>query len=173
MCSENIGLLCSRSKSQRRFRFSVKVRVHDNFWTAEPFVTTLDVSMHYYEPQCHAESLICYHESQSHSKGANNQNITVSTESTEVLNQPRCKQSGHVLTVTPTSRSPSTQGEGEGGGRRYSPHKVTNFVNLGNCVNLSIISSNEGRFSCRHNTFLHQAIVFVYGVLPVLAFWII
>ena len=51
-----IGLLCSRSQSQRRFKMLVNVWLDDIFWTAEHFVTRLYMMMQQHEPKCHEEN---------------------------------------------------------------------------------------------------------------------
>lgn len=50
------------------------------------FVTHLGILMHQYdEPECCLKRLICCLQSQGHSEGSFNQNMTVTTVSTEVL----------------------------------------------------------------------------------------
>ena len=47
---EEIGLLCSRSRSQQNFKMSVNVCPDDIFWIAKPFITKLVMMMHHHEP---------------------------------------------------------------------------------------------------------------------------
>ena len=54
-----IGLLCSRSRSQQTFKMSVNVCPNDIFWIAEPFTTKLGMVMHHYEPDCLSKRLVC------------------------------------------------------------------------------------------------------------------
>ena len=49
---EEIGLLCSRSRSQQNIRMSVTVYPDGVFWNAEPYTTKLVTAMHHYEPNC-------------------------------------------------------------------------------------------------------------------------
>ena len=46
-----MGLLCSRSRSQQRFKMSVNVCTDDIFWITEHFVTIFDIVMQYHEPE--------------------------------------------------------------------------------------------------------------------------
>ena len=51
----DIGLLCSRSKSQQNFKICINVCPDGIFWIAEPFTTKLGMVMHHYEPDCLSE----------------------------------------------------------------------------------------------------------------------
>ena len=48
----DIGLLCSRSKSQQHFKMSMNVCPDNIFWIAEPFTTKLGMVIHHYEQNC-------------------------------------------------------------------------------------------------------------------------
>ena len=54
-----IVLICSRSRSQQRFKVVMNVHL-DIFSTAEPFVTILGMVMQHHGPQCHVKRLVCY-----------------------------------------------------------------------------------------------------------------
>ena len=71
-----IGLLCSRSRSQQNFKMSMNVCPDDIFWIAEPFTAKLGMVMHHYEPDCLPKRLVCYLQGQGHSEGSYNQNMT-------------------------------------------------------------------------------------------------
>ena len=45
-----IGLLCSRSRSQQNFEMSMNVYPHDIFWIVDPFNTKFGIVMHHHEP---------------------------------------------------------------------------------------------------------------------------
>ena len=53
-----MGLLRSRSRSQRRLKMSVNDCPDDIFWIKEYFVTKFGMVMQHYEPECHAESFV-------------------------------------------------------------------------------------------------------------------
>ena len=73
-----IGLLHSRSRSQRRVKMSENVCPDDIFWSAEHFVTNLgSVCVHHHELERHAKRLFCYFQDQGHSKVLYDQNMTV------------------------------------------------------------------------------------------------
>ena len=55
-----MGLLCSRSRSQQRFKMLVNVCLDDVFWATEHFVIKLDMRMQHHKPECHAEKLVPY-----------------------------------------------------------------------------------------------------------------
>ena len=80
-----MGLLCSRSRSQWRFKMSVNVCLYDIFWITVHFVTKFGMVMRHYEPECHAEKLVHPVQWQSHSKGLYNQNMTISVVSSKLL----------------------------------------------------------------------------------------
>ena len=61
-----IGLLCSRSRSQQNFKMSMNVCPDDIFWIAEPFTTKLGMVMHHYEPDCLSKRLVCCLQGQGH-----------------------------------------------------------------------------------------------------------
>ena len=48
-------------------------------------MTRLGIVMHRHEPKCHAKRLVCYFQGQGHSQGSYDQNMTVSTISSELL----------------------------------------------------------------------------------------
>ena len=50
-----MGLLRSRSRSQRRLKMSVNVCPDDIFWTTEHF----GMAMQHHEPECHADFCVC------------------------------------------------------------------------------------------------------------------
>ena len=81
-----IRVLRSRLRSQRRFRMSVNVCLNDVFWTTECFVTTLGMLVQHNEPECHAEKIVHCLQCQGYSEGLYNQNMTLSTISSIVLN---------------------------------------------------------------------------------------
>ena len=78
------GLQHSRSRSQQKHR-NVNVHLDDIFLTMEHFVTKPSIVMHHLELECHAKRLVCYFQGQGHSKGSYDQNMTVSTVSSELL----------------------------------------------------------------------------------------
>ena len=55
---EKMGLLRSRSRSQRRFKMSVNVCPDDIFWTTEHFVTKLGVVMQHHKQECSLKNWI-------------------------------------------------------------------------------------------------------------------
>ena len=55
MSCGKIGLLYSKSRSQRRFKMSANICLDDIFWTTKHFVTKLGMVMQQNEPECHAE----------------------------------------------------------------------------------------------------------------------
>ena len=89
MSGEKSGfaLLWSKSSLQERFRISVNVHLDNISSTAEPFVTKFGMvmMMHHHGPECHAKRLVCCFQGQGHSKGSYDQNMTVSTVSSELL----------------------------------------------------------------------------------------
>ena len=80
-----MGLLCSRSRSQRRFKLSVNVCPDDIFWTAEYFVAKPGMVMRHHKPECHVEKLVHCFQCQGHSEGLYNQNMTIFTVSSKLL----------------------------------------------------------------------------------------
>ena len=48
-------------------------------------VTKLGIVMHHNELECHAKKIVRYFQGQGHSKGSYDQNMTVSTVSSELL----------------------------------------------------------------------------------------
>ena len=64
--SENIGLLCSRSMSQRRLKVLVNISL-DILWIAEPFVTKPSMVIHHDKPECQVWKMGCYLQGQGHS----------------------------------------------------------------------------------------------------------
>ena len=58
---------------------------HDISWTTELFLTKLGMEVYYHETMCHAEKLVHYLQCQDHSEGLYNQNMTISTISSELL----------------------------------------------------------------------------------------
>ena len=77
MSYEEIGLLCSRSRSRQNFKMLMNFCPADIFWIAEPFITKLGMVMHHHEPDCLPERLICCLQGQSHSEGSHNKNMTL------------------------------------------------------------------------------------------------
>ena len=57
----------------------------DIFKTAKHLVTILGIVMHHHELGCCAKRLVCYFQGQGYSKGSYDQNMTVSTISSELL----------------------------------------------------------------------------------------
>ena len=55
-----MGLLRSRSRSQRRFEIIVIVCLDDIFWITEHFVTKSGMVMQHHEPECHVGNLFIY-----------------------------------------------------------------------------------------------------------------
>ena len=55
---EKMGLLRSRSRSQRRFKMSVNICLNHIFWATEHFVTKFGIVMQHHEPECHVEKKI-------------------------------------------------------------------------------------------------------------------
>ena len=53
--------------------------------TAQPFLTKLGMVVYYHGVECHAEKLVHYLQFQGHSKGLYNQNMTISTITSELL----------------------------------------------------------------------------------------
>ena len=51
--------------ARRRFKLSFHSCPEGIFWTAEPFVTKLDMMIHHCKPECYAQKLCCY----SHDRG--------------------------------------------------------------------------------------------------------
>ena len=77
-----MGLPCSRSRSQRRFKMSVNVCPDDIFWTTDHFVTKPGTVMQPHKPECPAEKkLVLCVQCQGHSEGLYNKkkNITIFT----------------------------------------------------------------------------------------------
>ena len=70
-------LLCSRSRSQQRFKMLLNV-LDNVFWTTEHFVAKPGMVMQHHKPKCHAEKLIHCVQCQGHSEGLHNQNMTIS-----------------------------------------------------------------------------------------------
>ena len=83
MSSENIGLLCSRSRSQPVLHLSVKVSLDDIFWIVEPFVTKPGMVIRHYKPECHVHKMGRHLQGQSHSNwvGVSYENILLSLRS--------------------------------------------------------------------------------------------
>ena len=69
-CGE-IGLLCSKSRSQQNFKMLMNVCRDDISSTAEPSVTKLGLVHH--GPEYHARRLVCCLQVQGHSEGLYNQ----------------------------------------------------------------------------------------------------
>ena len=57
----------------------------DIFKTAEHFATKLGIVMHHNGLECQIKRFVCYFQGQGHSKGSYEQNMTVSTVSSELL----------------------------------------------------------------------------------------
>ena len=64
---------------------NVNVCPDDIFWTIKHFVFKLGIVIHHYESECHAKRFICYFQGQGHSKSSYDQNMTISTVSSELL----------------------------------------------------------------------------------------
>ena len=62
----DIGLLCSRSRSEQNFKMSMNV-CPDLFLLTEHFTTKLGMLMHQYEPDCLSIRLVCCLQGQGHS----------------------------------------------------------------------------------------------------------
>ena len=63
----------------------VNVCPDDIFRTADYFVTKLGLVMQHHEPECHAENLFHFLQSQGQSAGLYNQNMTISAISSKLL----------------------------------------------------------------------------------------
>ena len=70
MSYEEIGWLCSGSRSQQNFKMSVTVYPAAVFWNAEPFTIKLCMVRHHHKPECLSKRLICCLQGQSHSEGS-------------------------------------------------------------------------------------------------------
>ena len=70
-----VGLLCSRSRSQQNFKLSVNACPDDIFWNAEPFTTKPGMVMHHYQPECSSKRLVCCLQGQGHNYRWYNQNM--------------------------------------------------------------------------------------------------
>ena len=64
---------------------SVNVCPDDIFGITEHFVTKPSMAMQHHKPECHAEKLVHCVQCQGHSKGLNNQNMTISVVSSKLL----------------------------------------------------------------------------------------
>ena len=64
---------------------SVNVCPDDIFYTAKHFVNKLGMVMRHHKAECQAKRLVCCLQGQGHSKGLYDQNMTVSTISSELL----------------------------------------------------------------------------------------
>ena len=62
-----MGLLCFKSRSQRRFKMSVNA-CPDIFWNTEYFGAKFGMVMQHYEPECHAKNLLLLQSSRSRSQ---------------------------------------------------------------------------------------------------------
>ena len=82
---EEIGLLCSGSRSRQNFKMSMTVYPDAVFWNAEPYTTKLGTLMHHHEPNSLSKILVCCLQGQGHSEGLYYQNITLTTISSELL----------------------------------------------------------------------------------------
>ena len=80
-----MGLLCSRSRSQRSFKMLVNVCPDDIFWTTEHFVAKPGMVMQHHKPKCHAEKMVHCVQCQGHSEGLYKQNMTISVVSSKLL----------------------------------------------------------------------------------------
>ena len=81
-----MGLLCSQSRSQQRFKMSVNVCPDDTFWITEHLATKFGMVMQHHEPEsCGHFCCCCYLQGQGHSKGSYHQNMTLSTILSELL----------------------------------------------------------------------------------------
>ena len=92
-----IGLPCSRSRSQQKFKMSVNVCLDDIFsvcpivsaqylvnrWAI--FFTKLGMVVYYHEAMCPVEKLVHYLHCQGHSKGLYDENKTIFTVSSKLL----------------------------------------------------------------------------------------
>ena len=78
-----IALLCSRSRSQERYKIPVNVHLDDISATAEPFVAKLGMVMYHHGPSCVKTGLLSSR-SWSH-RGLIQSNMTVSIISAELL----------------------------------------------------------------------------------------
>ena len=65
-----IAVLWSRSRSQKKFRIPVNVRLHYISSAAEPSVTKLGMVMEHHEPKCPARRLVCCLQVQGHSESS-------------------------------------------------------------------------------------------------------
>ena len=74
--SENIGLLCSRSRSQMMFRISINVCL-DIFWTTELFVAKVGMVIIVKSQTVVPPTIGCCLPDHGHREGLCNQNMTV------------------------------------------------------------------------------------------------
>ena len=65
-----MGLLCSKSRSQRRFKMLVKTCLDDTFWTTEHFVTKSGMVMQHHKPECFVDKWNYCGQGQGHNKGS-------------------------------------------------------------------------------------------------------
>ena len=75
MSYEEIGWLCSRSRSQKNFKMSMNVCWDNIFQTAESFTTKLGMVMHHLEPEHFSKRLVCHFQGQGHSEGSYKHNM--------------------------------------------------------------------------------------------------
>ena len=65
---EEIGLLCSGSRSRQNCKMSMTVYLDAVFWNAEPYTTKLGTVMQHHEPNCLQKILVCCLQGQGHSE---------------------------------------------------------------------------------------------------------
>ena len=65
---EEIGLLCSGSRSRHNFKLSMTVYPDAVFWNAEPYTTKLGTVMLHHEPNCLPRILVCCLQGQGYSE---------------------------------------------------------------------------------------------------------
>ena len=92
-----MGLLCSRRRSQGRYKMSVNLCPDDIFSVclivftqyflncSTIFLTKLGMVVYYYEVICRAEKVVHYLQCHGHSKGLYNQTMTIFPISSKVL----------------------------------------------------------------------------------------
>ena len=82
-----MGLLRSRSRSQRRFKMSVNVCLDNIFWITKHFVTKVGMVMQHHEPEScgNVLLLLLFLQGQGHGEGSYDQNLTLSSILSELL----------------------------------------------------------------------------------------
>ena len=80
-----MGLLCSRLRSQWRFKMLVNVCPDNIFWTTVHFINKPDMVMQHHKPECPADKMVHCVQCRGHSEDLYNKNMTISVVSSELL----------------------------------------------------------------------------------------